>query len=226
MPLAFVVILLGTLLAGCAQTTRVDDALITTAAGQQKTGLVLLKIGTDDDPVCAANIGVKENDLYRTVKTVRVIQKRNEPGIAEFELPPGEYHITALFCHTATDQRVFMADQPFGGLTGMANKSFASFSISAGEVVNIGAIRPILVRFQNKILYEDIETDFAVSDWTLADIEKFRQKRPNLYARMRTRLMAVIGKPVPTAREAEATCAEFRKLKSEGKLQNVPGDCR
>lgn len=217
----FVSALASLLLAGCAQTTRIDDAQITKSLAQQKTGVALLKIG-GGHPICTADISARENDAFRRVKHVVIANKRDEAPVAEMELPPGEYHLTMLFCHTATNQKVFLGDMMS---IGTSSTSYASFSVGPGEVVNVGAIRFVPLRISSNFLYRTLHVDLVVNDWSLDDIENFRQKRPQLYSNMRTRLMSVTSRKQLTPEVVHEKCKEIRKLKAEGKLQNVPAVC-
>jgi hypothetical protein len=65
----------------------------------------------------------------------------------------------------------------------------------------------------------------AVTDWPVAELDRFKQQRPNLYRQMRTRLMTVHKIEPPTVAQIQARCAEMRRLQGEGKLQNLPALC-
>ena len=64
-----------------------------------------------------------------------------------------------------------------------------------------------------------------VSDWPLPELERFKSQRPKLYAEMKTRLMAVAPVTQLTPDVVEQKCAEFARLRAQGKVQNVPPAC-
>jgi hypothetical protein len=74
-----------------------------------------------------------------------------------------------------------------------------------------------------------LQVRLAVTDWPVAEIDHFKQQRPNLYSQMRTRLMTVHKIEPPTVGQVQAQiqarCVEMRRLQAEGKLQNLPALC-
>jgi hypothetical protein len=61
-----------------------------------------------------------------------------------------------------------------------------------------------------------------VTDWPLAELERYKAKRPHIYAQMKTRLMTVTPRArPPTSQE----CARLRALRAEGKVQQLPPEC-
>jgi len=64
--------------------------------------------------------------------------------------------------------------------------------------------------------------DIEVKDWPLAELDRFKAKRPNLYAQMTTRLMTIPDKSgEPGAQE----CVRLKQLQAEGKVQQLPATC-
>ena len=63
----------------------------------------------------------------------------------------------------------------------------------------------------------------ARSDWPLNELDRFKARRPHIYAQMKTRLMAVTpaGQAPPTGQD----CARLKALKVEGKVQGLPREC-
>jgi hypothetical protein len=90
------------LLAGCTQTSRVDDNLSTQALAQTKKAVAVMRVGAAS-PSCinvAVLLGVREGDGYRRHQGITVANVRSitEPAVAEVELDPGEYHVLAYRC--------------------------------------------------------------------------------------------------------------------------------
>jgi hypothetical protein len=68
-----------------------------------------------------------------------------------------------------------------------------------------------------------VEAYIDVTDWPLAELDRFKAKRPHIYAQMTTRLMQVTdqGPAVATGQD----CARLKALKAEGKVQQLPPEC-
>ena len=68
-----------------------------------------------------------------------------------------------------------------------------------------------------------VESTIDVTDWPLAELDRFKAKRPHIYAQMKTRLMTVAPREQgpPTSRD----CARLKALKAEGKVQTLPSEC-
>jgi hypothetical protein len=114
--------------------------------------------------------------------------------------------------------------EPAGG--NLYKKSYASFTLAPGEILNVGYLQLVPVAATPISAYSRVlQVHLAVTDWPLAEIERFKQQRPNLYGQMRTRLMTVPKVEPPTIREIQAKCAEMRRLQADGKLQNLPTLC-
>ena len=69
-----------------------------------------------------------------------------------------------------------------------------------------------------------IRTDVEITDWPLAEIERFAKMRPTIYAQMKTRLM-IAGTDAPTADQQSRECETWARLKAEGKAQEAPAAC-
>ena len=66
--------------------------------------------------------------------------------------------------------------------------------------------------------------EIEVTDWPLDEDDRFKARRPHIYAQMKTRLMAVTpaGQAPPTGQD----CARLKALKVEGKVQRVAARVR
>jgi hypothetical protein len=212
--------------AGCAQTTRVDDDLSSTASlSRQKKGVALVKLGAAD-PLCTtvtAGIGVREKDSFRRIQNVRIVLTKTEAQVAEVALDPGEYHVVSYVCQRA--RGVLALAEPINAFEGVYRRSYANFRVEPGEIVNVGYLQLVPLRTTYTTFTRTVPVGLAGTDWPLAELERFKQQRPKLYEQMRTRLMVVPKVEPPTAEQVQAKCAEMKKLQAEGKLQNLPQIC-
>jgi hypothetical protein len=212
----------------CAKTSRVDDAaLVTGSPGRTSKGIALVKIGAAVNActTAAVSLGVRDGENFREVTTLRVVGLNSavQPAVAEVELAPGEYHVTSYACVTPANGIVRVASQM--QLTGKV-ESFASFTIAAGEVVNTGFLMLTPVRVTRLVNSAVIDWQINVRDWPLDELNRFKAQRPHLYAAMQARLMTVTKLPPVTATQIAAACEPHRKLKAEGKIQDLPPLCR
>jgi hypothetical protein len=216
-------IVAGMLLAGCTQTSRVDDNLSTASLAQTKTAVAVMRVGAAS-PSCvnvAVLLGVREGEGYRRHRGITVANVRSisEPAVAEVELDPGEYHVLAYRCQNAAGS-VKTVDDNAGGQ--LYRTSFASFTLQAGEIVNVGYLHLVAWRHGRNAFGRPLEMDIEVTDWPLAELDRFKAKRPNIYAQMTTRLMKVPQEP---GEPGPQECARFKALLAEGKVQQLPPAC-
>ena len=66
--------------------------------------------------------------------------------------------------------------------------------------------------------------DIEITDWPLAELDRFKAKRPHIYAQMTTRLMKVM--PVGPGEPGPQECARLKALLAEGKVQQLPPACQ
>jgi hypothetical protein len=64
--------------------------------------------------------------------------------------------------------------------------------------------------------------DIEITDWPLAELDRFKTKRPHIYAQMTTRLMKV---PRQSGEPGPQECARLKALMAEGKVQQLPPAC-
>lgn len=212
-------------LAGCVAptlTSRIGDGISKLSLKQEVKGVALLSAGVNYGGCRQVYVTVgtrnktpdKGAGIYSPVKGL-MIQPAKAP-VAEIKLDPGEYHIVAFICaNRGSSARLVEA---VDGFWPSYRRSYATFTVQAGEVVNIGYLR---IRYLGAA-DTTISADLAVGDWPQADLARFKQQRPELYAQMKTRLMR-LNRITPA--EIAERCAEMRRLKSEGKLQNLPPGC-
>ena len=212
------------LLGACSQTTRVGDETNAGQLAQSGKAVAVMRLGMAS-PHCqhvGVWLGVREGPGFRPTKPVAVIHAASllEVPVAEVELDPGEYHVVSYACSTGSKiSQVASYDRT----TGLTRTSHASFSIAAGEVVNVGSFEFHAARQGTNAFGRELKTTVTVTDWPLADLDKYKSKRPQIYAQMKTRLMTVTPRSGQNAGEDE--CGRIRKLVADGKLQNLPTVC-
>ena len=213
-----VVALTAVLLGGCTGA-KVNEQLAEPAAlrdSQQAIALIRLE---PPDPACqqlAVQLGTREGQFYKLARSLK-LEQIAVTKVAEVMLPPGEYHVISFVCIRARSQ-IVIAEQQGNGL---ARRSYASFTLAAGEVVNLGQLQSQTVSRSSGVHNSFVHVTLGVTDWPLAELEKFKSQRPKLYAEMKTRLMTVpTAEPTTPAAVAEK-CADLKRLQAEGKVQNL-----
>jgi hypothetical protein len=210
-------------LAGCAQTSKVDANVSTTALAQQNKSVALMRIGAAS-PNCthvAVLLGTRDGDAYRRGQIIKVANVRSlaEPAVAEVELDPGEHHVIGYACQTERGTKTVMdkADPQ------AYRTSYASFAVKPGEVVNVGYLHFGASHTGRSAFGRPLRIDVSVSDWPLQEMDQFKARRPALFAQMTTRLMIAHdrGPHVPSGDE----CVRMKALQAEGKLQTLPAAC-
>jgi hypothetical protein len=100
--------------------------------------------------------------------------------------------------------------------------SYASFTLQAGEIVNVGYLHLHAWRHGHNTFGRPVEMDIEITDWPLAELDRFKAKRPQIYAQMTTRLMKVPRQPGELGLQE---CARLKALLAEGKVQQLPSAC-
>ena len=213
----------GVALAGCVQTSRVDEAVTTGKLASSNKAVAVMRLGSAS-PACInvrVLLGTRQGEGYvrNQVVTVANVRSLTQSQVAEVELDPGEYHVIGYAC-MAEKGNTTITDPAGGQLYGT---SFAHFMLGAGEIVNVGYFHFGASKDGHSVFGRGIRTDVEVSDWPLAEIERFKQARPTVYAQMKTRLM-VLGDTL-SAQESQRTCERWAALKADGKVQDVPPGC-
>ena len=210
-------------LAACSQTTRVGDVTSADALAKSGRGIAVMRLGAAS-PACD-NVGVwlavREGLGFRAHTPVSVVNVRSlaEVPVAEVELPPGEYHVISFAC--GNQKGVKQIANTDG--SGLARTSYASFKLAAGEVVNVGTFDFHASRVGLNSFGRPFRTTITVTDWPLAELERYQAQRPHVYAQMRTRLMTVT--PRGPQEPDEDDCERLLALTTEGKVQNLPAAC-
>ena len=116
------------------------------------------------------------------------VRSLTEPPVAEIELDPDEYHVVAYACVKEKGAKV-VGDSAGNAL--VYRTSYARFRLAPGEIVNVGYLHFHAKRVGANTFGRAIETDIQVTDWPLAELDRFKARRGAIYAQMTTRLMSV-----------------------------------
>jgi hypothetical protein len=186
---------LAAALGACTQTSRVDEGISTASLSQTRRAVAVMRVGAAS-PTCvnvAVLLGVREGAGYRRHQGITVMNVRSLVEPAVAEVELETYRT-----------------------------SMASFRLEPGEIVNVGYLHVDAWRHGLNMFGRRIATDIDVTDWPLAELDRYKAKRPELYAQMKTRLMTVTPGQGPPTRE---DCARLQALKAEGKVQTLPEEC-
>jgi hypothetical protein len=211
------------LAAGCTQTSRVDDTLTTSSLTDNRKAVAVMRVGAAS-PDCinvAVLLGVREGEGFRRQQGLTVMNVRSltEPAVAEVELDPGEYHVLAYRCQT---QRT-VSTVGDSADSQLYRTSYASFTLAPGEVINVGYLHVGVWRHGRNAISRPVHVDIEVTDWPLAELDRFKAKRPQIYAQMKTRLMTVTS--AQQGPLSSQDCARLKALRAEGKVQALPPEC-
>jgi len=210
-------------LGGCSGGGKVSEQLADPVALQQRKEAIALIRFARPDPSCVAlgmQIGVRQGDLYKPLQTLR-LKELAVTNVMEALLEPGEYHVLSMTCVRGKSMQTLW--EPQGN--GLLRRSYATFSIAAGEVLNAGEIKLVHADRRPRTFTTFVGLHVEVSDWPLAELERFKSQRPKLFAAMKTRLMTVAPSTAVTAETAPQQCAELRRLQASGKVQSIPETC-
>jgi hypothetical protein len=166
-------------------------------------------------------LGVAEGEGFRRHQVIGVANVRSlaDTPVAEVELAAGAYHVIGYSCIAERTKSV-VADAADAGIY---RTSYARFTVAAGEVVNVGYLHFGASHSGRSAFGRPLRLEVEVTDWPLAEIERFRARRPGLYAQMRTRLMVV--SPRGPGAPGDDECRRLSALKADGKIASVPATC-
>ena len=207
-------IIAATGLSGCGTSTRMMVEPSTGTLADKGRGVVVVKFSMPYE-ACRQQVlllGTREGNGHRVVAKLMATgaAPATTANAAETELAAGEYQLLGYVCQRA---RSFVN---VGNEGGPYTSSLGRFTVKGGEVVNIGHL--VFTRAQKDVKVE-------VSDWALADLNRYRDERPKLFAGMTTRLVELkAGVPMPAAEKSEK-CDQLAELKAAGKVQGLPKGC-
>ena len=228
--LAAATAVVASMLAACAQTTRVSDDVSPAKLADAKKAVAVMRVGSAS-PTClsaALLIGAREGPGFRREQVVQVAHVKSliEPAVVEIELPPGEHHVIGYSCgqqggkYTVVTEKASTVTLEDGRLY---RTSYASFTLGAGEIVNVGYLHFGASHVGRSAFGRPLRIDVSVTDWPLDELARFKQKRPTIYQQMTTRLMKVTPRGPHEPDDDE--CATIKALQAEGKVQTVPASC-
>ncbi len=207
--------------------TRVADAVSAGALKEKHKGVAIMKIDAVSHDCLSASVtlGRRDGDAFAPAETLRVAGPRvpNRSNVAEAELAAGEYHVVAYTCQLGA--RFYSMMRMEGG---KYRSSYASFSVAAGEVVNVGHLKIIPLAVSQQVQNVRVTNNVmhvTVTDWSMTDLEGFKKERPALYGQMQTRLAAVTKAGPMTEAQRQELCQKAKQLKADGKVQNLPPLC-
>lgn len=212
------------LLGGCAQTSKVNDAVSPATLATANKAVALMRIGAAS-PNCinvAVLLGTRDGDGYRRGQVITVANVRSmaEQPVAEVELDAGDHHVIGYGC-AAEGGKANMVMDKAGPQT--YRTSYAHFTVKSGEVVNVGYLNFGASHIGRSAFGRPLLVEVSVTDWPLREAEQFKQRRPGLFAQMTTRLMKVTDRG-PTAPSGEE-CQRLKALQAAGKMQTLPASC-
>lgn len=210
--------------AGCMQTSRVGEDVTAAALSQSQKAVAVMRIGSAS-PTClhaAVLLGQREGDGFRARQVVSVADLRSltESAVSEVELEPGEYHVVAYSC---VQQKGPAVVGEKGASAQFYRSSLASFTVAAGEIVNVGYLHLEASHVGRNAFGRRVRTEVDITDWPLPELERYKAKRPGLFAQMKTRLMTVT--PKGNGGPSDGDCARLKALQAEGKVQTLPATC-
>ena len=217
------VVLAGFALAGCMKTSRIDEGVTPATLASAKRAVALMRVGSAS-PACVhtrVQLGRRVPQGFKPSQIITVTNLRSATmsQVAEVELEAGEHHIVGYSC--IADKGTTYVSDPIGGQ--FLGTSFAHFTLQPGEIVNVGYFHFGASRDGRSLFGRAIRTDVEITDWPLAEIERFRQQRPAVFAQMTTRLMRT-DEVLPPDEQAKV-CATWQALKADGKAAEVPPEC-
>ncbi len=199
-------------LGGCAITTSASDILTQGALETTKTGIAVIKAQILGHGCVGGTLTVakKRGSGYEAVKTLQTVAGATAIAndVMSVELPPSEYHVVNVACsHQSgrTITNISLGNREGGvlGFGGEFKRSFASFRIASGEVINLGSLT-VMAGFLGS-------AHLSVTELPTASEARFRKEKPKLAKYMLTRLMVIHRDPL-TPEQIQHVCASYEAL--------------
>lgn len=219
-------VLLAIALGGCAVTTSVSDEVATQSLAKSKSGIAIMTMSMPGASCQTGSVllGSKTADGdYERAAAVMFGKTRVDPhDIAQTELAAGTYHVLQVACgarHGRVVRQTVLGRQAGFALFGIGarwKRSWASFTIQPGEIVNLGHL----------IVSEDVlGLDIAVADLPPPALETFAREKPQLAGRMINRPM--VPAVVRTSEQIAARCLRLVALMARANVDlPMPKECR
>gem|GEM_PF-6629938 len=181
------VILTSAMLAGCSMTSsHVSDNLLPGDLRRSHKAVAFLMMGVRGEacPLARIGLGRRSKDGFRQTNVLLIRHNWwDRGGIPQIELAPGTYHVISWVCETGRYARsIGRKSRQFFSLGTTYLKSYAAFSVNAGEVVNVGYLRMVNLGGMEFVRFDVADLPPRAHAW-------LRRQYPRLYAQMITRLM-------------------------------------
>jgi hypothetical protein len=199
---AITVLALAATLSGCGATPNLSDDLTSASLSTANQGIVLLSAAMEGRTCqsITVQLGKKSALAYETTTsfgidiTVFSLRRLVSSNLPQISLPAGEHHVIGVTCQNGNS---------FTSIGKGSLRSYASFTLAPGEILNLGSLTVIPVGLTNM-------ATFQVRDQTVEVIDKVRADKPKLFAQMKTRLMIIT--PAPTAEDRQKQLDAFQAL--------------
>lgn len=203
------------ILAGCGTSTRLIVEPSAQTLSRKGRGVMVVKFSMPHE-TCKQQVlivGTREGNGHRVVAKLMAAgaAPATTANAAEAELAAGEYQVLGYVCQRAR------SSVNVGNEGGPYTASLGRFVVKGGEVVNIGHLTFTQTH--------DKSVKIEVSDWALADLNRFRDERPRLFAAMQTRLLEIKAGKLIGPDEKDDKCGRLARMKAEGKVQALPKGC-
>ena len=181
-----------------------DGDLVLDSLRAKNKGIVL--IDTDMNYGCGRVLArvAHPNAEGHYVQAEEIALKRilNRPGPTEVTLPAGDYGIVQLDCESGPNHRIFMTRPTTRGniLTGegaVYDRPIATFSVRAGEFINVGNLL-LPSRSTGNVLFGP-QAEFSAHVVPIRDdvLQKLAAAKPALYSHLVQHLMTTPGSQGP-----------------------------
>jgi hypothetical protein len=194
--------LVSALLAGCGATPNLSDELTATTLSANNQGIVLLSAamqgltcqGITVQLGRKSALGYDATTSFGIDITMFSLRRLVSSNLPQISLPAGEHHVIGVTCQNGNS----FTSVGKGGL-----RSYASFTLAPGEIVNLGSLTVIPLAMTNIATFE-------VRDQPIEVMDKLKADKPKLFAQMKNRLMTIT--PAPTAEDRQKQLAAFEAL--------------
>ena len=171
------------LVAGCGTKAALNDEIRPQELRTEKRGMALLALEVDGGWCSAGAIHLATEVMPGKFKAVQRFSLLGaKSNLVQMELPEGTYHIGVIAC--VQGYRVVNVGTHNGStLIGDPLKSMGSFTVAAGEVINLGEVT--LARINS----ERGGATVLIAPMSQTSLEGLRTKVPKLHASAKVRLM-------------------------------------
>lgn len=216
----FVSTLFLLLLSGCGGgVTSLPDIANTADLSASKEAILISKVGMTGSYCQNSSLvlGQKVGETFKEVRTIKAGRtKKGEHNISSLKMPAGTYHVVSYVCTHQSGNRIYtntIGKREGGWGSSIYKNSFASFSATKGEVVNLGYLKFVKIGGILSSLYEP--RSVPIPEEQLA---RYRREKPNLTAQMVDRPFIVKS----NAERRKKLCDILKKIQKPGS-KPLPG---